>query len=94
MIFDLKKTQVRFFIADFSFDFAKNMAKNRGKMTPIQVQMLVDILCENPELASGQVTSSSLSREERNKKWEAIATLLNSKGLGPEKTPDQWRKVW
>ena len=68
------------------------MGKNRGKMTPIQVQMLVDILCENSEIASGQVTSS-FSREERNKKWEAIATLLNSKGLGPEKTPEQWRKV-
>lgn len=73
-------------------DLGKRMRKNKIKMTPIQVQMLVDILYENSEIASGKL-SARFPREERMKKWEAVATLLNSKDLGPQKTPDQWRKV-
>lgn len=67
--------------------------ERRPRMTPIQLQMLVDIIAENPELISGQL-SPKFTKTDRKKKWQAVATLLNAKNLGPEKTANKWKKVF
>lgn len=68
-----------------------NYMENRFNLS--QLGMMVDFMTLNPNLIRGTITPK-FCKSDRKKKWEELAGLLNSDGLGVKKTPYKWNKCW
>ncbi|CAG4990014.1 unnamed protein product [Colias eurytheme] len=65
----------------------------RRKLSPRQVEILVEFAESHREIALGRFSGGPLANQATRKAWEEVAVKLNSVAEGSTKTPDQWRRV-
>ncbi|CAG4958825.1 unnamed protein product [Colias eurytheme] len=65
----------------------------RRKLSPRQVEILVEFAEFHREIALGRFSGGSLANQATRKAWEEVAVKLNSVAEGSTKTPDQWRRL-
>lgn len=67
------------------------MAKRLQRTTTQQYEELLHYIKENRILLTGKTKPSEAGKI--NTLWQKCANHINSQGIGPEKTGNQWRKV-
>ncbi|XP_017486077.1 PREDICTED: uncharacterized protein LOC108374608 [Rhagoletis zephyria] len=67
-------------------------ANKRSRASMEQLSGMLDFFWENPGLAGGKFHRLH-GKMEHEKKWEEMASKLNSIG-GAQKSAEQWRTVW
>lgn len=63
------------------------------KISQRQLDILLDFLEANKDLAMGRCARGPLSGELADRAWESVAVKLNSVADGVTKSAGQWRRV-
>lgn len=67
------------------------MAKRLSRTTLLQYQELLQFVRANKVVLTGKTTL--IDQKKIANLWEEFATSINSKGFGPVKNAEQWRRV-
>ncbi|GBP09560.1 hypothetical protein EVAR_76563_1 [Eumeta japonica] len=73
-------------------DHLSEKIEKRPRVSPSQMEILVDFLEANVDIAKGY-TRSAQARQVSYRKWEEIAGILNSQGDGAVKNGKLWAKI-
>ncbi|CAH0720891.1 unnamed protein product, partial [Brenthis ino] len=66
----------------------------RRKISPRQMDILLEFAESNSDIALGRLTGGPLAHQATRQAWVSVANKLNAIAEGSTKTADQWRRYW